>query len=179
MIIDRMDQNRSVQKKTERMACRVKEGKSMHLSMETCIQTTQAHLFDCLETEGQLKKWVPRLIRITYKEMPKTGDWKGASFILHFRGGKKEQEVHGEVVAYRKPELLGIRLFFAHTILDVFFNIQQEEEGQLQITCDCEISIGEKGNRLKARLDAWQIRRAFSAYLRHLKNRAENYPLSA
>lgn len=151
----------------------------MHLSMETYAQTTPEHLFDYLETEGQLKQWVPRLNRITYKYIPETGEWKSATFILHFRSGRKERQVHGEVVAYRKPELFGIRLFFAHTILDVFFNIRQEEEGRVQITCDCEISVGEKGNRLKARLDTWQIRRAFFAYLKYLKSKVENYPLSA
>lgn len=151
----------------------------MHLSMETYAQTTPEHLFDYLETEGQLKQWVPRLNRITYKYIPETGEWKSATFILHFRSGRKEQQVHGEVVAYRKSELFGVRLFFTHTILDVFFTLREEEEGQVQIICDCEISVGGSVNRLKARLDTWKIRRAFMAYFKYLKNRAENLPLSA
>lgn len=151
----------------------------MHLTMETGMQTTQAHLFDCLETEGQLKQWVPRLYRLTYNQIPETGDWKGALFTLHFRSGKKEQQVHGEIVAYRKPELFGVRLYFEPTILDLFFGIQEEEEDRVHVTCACEISVGGKGNRLKAHLTAWQIRRAFSAYLKHLKNMVESQPLSA
>ncbi|PTX59676.1 hypothetical protein C8P63_111111 [Melghirimyces profundicolus] len=150
----------------------------MHLTLETGVQTSREHLFDCLETEGQLKQWVPRMQRLTYEEMPKEGSWKGALFTLHFGSGKKEQKVKGEIVAHRKPELFGVRLHLSHGILDLFISLE-EADGEVTMSCDCEVSVAEGGNRLKARLMAWQIRRSLPVYLKSLKHIAESRPMSA
>ncbi|SMO65593.1 hypothetical protein [Melghirimyces algeriensis] len=150
----------------------------MHFTMDVGIKTLQESLFESLEMEGKLKQWLPRLDRMTYEELPENGEWKGTTFTLHFRPGRKQRMIEGEIIAYRKPDLFGVRLYLPQTYLDVFFSLEEKQE-ETQLSCDCEVSMAVGGNALKTRLIAWKARRSLAVYLKNLKNIMEAQAASA
>ena len=119
------------------------------------------------------------MVRMDYENMAEENSWNGTQFTLHLRPGRKVRMVRGEIVAYRRPELFGVRLYLrSNNIVDLFCDLK-EEQGKVYLQCDCEVSNAEGVGGVMGRWSAWQVRRVLASRLKDLKSITEERSISA
>ncbi|MFC4077445.1 SRPBCC family protein [Salinithrix halophila] len=146
--------------------------------MELKIATSRETLFAYLETEEGLKQWIGGLKEIALESSPESDEKKGTPFTLKLRSGRTDREIRGEIIAYRNPELFGVRLFLTHAIVDLFLDLEEEGNAVL-LSCDCEIGVPEGTGFLRSRMTAWQFRRTLFSRLKGLKTITESRKVPA
>ncbi|SFS33082.1 SRPBCC family protein [Marininema halotolerans] len=150
----------------------------MPTTLEFDIKATKEQLFTHLESEEHVKKWFETLEKLQIESVMHDGAIrKGSPLTMEVRSGKVSQTFQGEVIAYRKPELFGIRLQLTHIIVDLFIEFINKKNG-VQLQCDCEIGIPEGANQVRARLRSWQVKHLLYTRLKRLKSIAEKEKVS-
>ncbi|SDW44708.1 hypothetical protein SAMN05444487_103173 [Marininema mesophilum] len=145
----------------------------MPITKEMKIKTTKEQLFNHLESVEQMKKWFGALEKIEIESPTNEEEiCKGSLLSIGFRTRKVSKILHGEVVAYRKPELFGIRLHLPHVVVDLFFDLSLRK-GVVLLQCDCEIGVPEGSSKLRAYLSSLQVRYLLYTRLKRLKSLAE------
>jgi uncharacterized protein YndB with AHSA1/START domain len=109
----------------------------MHLTYSMEMRAPVEKAFSLVEDPEKLKLWMDGLQDTTYLNGHDPHNPQGAKFKQKIKEGGRVAEYDGEVIAYQKPHLLGVRIGNKHFAVDVHYRFAAVTGGtRLDYSCD-------------------------------------------
>lgn len=144
----------------------------MSFTYSIVIEAPIAVTFDCVDGNEKIKRWMPELVSIDY-----IGDYDeenpvGTKFTQKLKEGRRIAEYAGEVLAYDKPRLLGIRIGNNMFQVEVYYRFAPIATGT-RLLYECNILYKNWLSRSIGKLFEWLNRRILTKQMNALKLLAE------
>jgi uncharacterized protein YndB with AHSA1/START domain len=111
----------------------------MTKSFYIIIKAPIERVFDAVDKEENIKKWMGGLLKTEYKSLKDAENPVGTKFLHKISG---LAEIEGEVIAYQKPVLLGVGQHYKNVSGTVFYHFKPLEDQSTEIKCDLEVFEG-------------------------------------
>lgn len=111
----------------------------MNKSFNLIVNASIERVFDAVDREENIKKWMGGLLKTEYKTLKDAENPVGTKFLHKISG---LAEIEGEVIAYQKPVLLGVGQHYKNVSGTVFYHFKPLEDHSTEIKCDLEVFEG-------------------------------------
>ncbi|MDF2646679.1 MAG: hypothetical protein K0Q73_2484 [Paenibacillus sp.] len=145
----------------------------MQLTFTQDIKAPIEKVFACADEEEKQKLWMEGLVGTEYIGKYDPNQPVGTKFKQKIKEGGRVQEYDGEVTAYEKPRLLGVKLFNKMFSVDVRYRFT-EISGGTRMQYDCELTFHHWIARLMGSLFGWFTKRIFRKQMQAFKSLAES-----
>ena len=132
------------------------------------VAATQERVFPYLDDPELLKKWVPGLESLTF-EKPGVPRAVGTRFRQRMRIASKAVEFEGEVIAYRPPGEIGVRLSESMLTLETTFRLARSD-GWTSVERVTDVTVHSWQARLTAPFAIWYVQRLNKLSLNRLRS---------
>lgn len=128
--------------------------------------------FACVDDQEMMKIWMSGLVGNEYPNGRNMDNPVGTKFKQKIKEGGRVVEYDGEVIAYEKPRLLGVRIGNKSFVVDVHYRFE-EISGGTRLNYECTLALNGFFAKLMGRLFAGFTRRILVKQMTALKALAE------
>jgi uncharacterized protein YndB with AHSA1/START domain len=145
----------------------------MNITYTMDIHAPIDKVFECIDNDELLKKWMHGLVEVVYVLEPDNNHPVGTKFTHKIKEGGKVREYDGEVIAYEKPSLLGVRLSPPMFTVDVYYRLSTIENGT-RLHYECMLTYHNWFAKLIGSVFSWFSKKILHKQMNSLKELAES-----
>jgi hypothetical protein len=130
-------------------------------------------VFECINNDELIKQWMHGLQEVIYVSELNKDNPVGVKFKHKIKEGAKIQEYDGEIIAYEKPNLLGVRISHSMFAIDVYYRLSTIENGT-RLHYECMTTFQNWFAKLMGFLFSWFTKKILYKQMNSLKALAES-----
>lgn len=132
--------------------------------------------FACVDDNEKIRQWLGGQLETTHKTIKDTDDPVGTKFRHNIRG---ILELDGEIIAYKKPFLLGSGMSWKNDLLKgaLFYHFKPISDTTTRLDCEVEIFDGSKAKAAIVSAVFPLFDMLIKSQLKSIKKLAENHPV--
>lgn len=130
-------------------------------------------VFEVVDSEEHVKKWLVGFVENIYEENFNRDNPVGIKFKQRLKEGGKIQEYDGEILSYKRPNVLGMRLKNPSFTVDVFYRFASVGNNQTRLDYECNLKMNSFLSKLMGSLFSWFTARILKKQMSSLKKYAE------
>jgi uncharacterized protein YndB with AHSA1/START domain len=139
----------------------------MHFSANVTVAAPIGQVFSYLDDEERMKRWMTGLVEVSY-EQPAVPRGVGSRFRRRIKEQGRIRDYEGEVIRYRPPAEIGVRLGNTGFSVDVGYRLV-ERSGTTQVQQTVVMAARSRLTRVVSRLSGWLMQRQQQSMLLRLK----------
>ncbi|WP_142288188.1 SRPBCC family protein [Bacillus sp. EAC] len=130
-------------------------------------------VFEVVDSDDHVKNWLEGFIENIYEGDFDRENPVGKKFKQRLKEGNKIQEYNGEILSYKRPKELGLRLMHSSFTVDVYYRFSSVEKNQTRLDYECKLVLHSFLARSMGFIFNWFSKRMLSKQMAELKKYAE------
>jgi uncharacterized protein YndB with AHSA1/START domain len=130
-------------------------------------------VFEVVDSEEHVKNWLDGFVENIYEENFNRDHPIGAKFKQRLKEGGKIQEYDGEILSYKRPKELGMRLKHPSFSVDVYYRFSSVGNNQTRLDFECNLKMNSFLSKLMGSIFSWFTARILKKQISSLKKYAE------
>lgn len=146
---------------------------AMNIAMQVDIEAPLDTVWSFLDDPAKVPLWMPEVVEVSYPARYDRDNPIGTRFRQIVQEGGRKKTYLGDITAYEKPRLLGIRLGDGRLRLDVTYRLTPMGTGT-RVDCQTKISVGDWIGRTLGLFARPMTERIIGRHMDNLKCLAED-----
>lgn len=131
-------------------------------------------VFEVVDSDEHIKKWLDGFIENKYEENFDPENPVGHKFKQKLKEGDEIQEFEGEIISYKRPKEIGIRLKHTSFTVDVYYRFFLEGTNQTRLDYECKLEMHSLVTKMTSIFINWFTKRELIKQMSSLKKYAED-----